>query len=198
MKDACPLLPLQTRNEAQELAPAQKYNPQTSNVENPQLYAIWPFRLISVGSPALLAEAIRAYEHRQNHLDTGWGYDGNAAALLGLREEAARILRVKARNSHPAYRWPATWGPNYDWLPDQNHGGNLLNTTNLMLMQADSLEAGGQIRLLPAWPKTWNVSFKLHAPGNTTVECTYREGKVVSLHVVPESRAKDVKVLLPQ
>ena len=54
------------------------------------------------------------------------------------------------RNSHPAYRWPATWGPNFDWLPDQNHGGNLLETTQLMLLQS----VGDKILLLPAWPKS--------------------------------------------
>ena len=54
-----------------------------------------------------------------------------------LHSSPALAFQIKVRNSHPAYRWPATWGPNYDWLPDQNHGGNLLNTTNLMLMQAD-------------------------------------------------------------
>ncbi len=198
MRQACPDIPVQMHESARELAPAQKYNPQTSNCENSQLYAVWPFQVVTLAKPALLPEARRAYEHRLNHLDAGWGYDGNVAALLGMRDEAARVLKVKARNSHPAYRWPATWGPNYDWLPDQNHGGNLLNTTQLMLMQAEPIESGGAILLLPAWPKQWDVSFKLHAPGNTTVECTYRKGKVVTLRVTPEDRAKDVRVLLPK
>jgi hypothetical protein len=140
-----------------------------------------------LGKPGL-AEARAAYAHRANHLDTGWGYDGNCAALLGLTGEAARILQVKCANSNPAYRWPATWGPNFDWLPDQNHGGNLLNTTHLMLLQCE----GDKIRLLPAWPKDWDVSFKLHAPGNTTVQCLYRAGKAEKLTVTPSARALDV------
>ena len=192
MKAACPELPVQEGKGGKELAPAQIYNPETSNTENPELYAVWPFRLVGVGKPALLTEARRAYLNRINHNDVGWGQDGNVAALLGLTEEAARILEVKVHNSHKGYRWPATWGPNYDWLPDQNHGGNLLETTQLMLLQADSLEDGGAIRLLPAWPKKWDVSFKLHAPGNTTVECEYRAGKVTRLVVTPSSRRNDV------
>jgi hypothetical protein len=118
----------------------------------------------------------------------GWGYDGNCAALLGMTGEAARIVRIKAGNSHPAYRWPATWGPNFDWLPDQDHGSNLLLTMQFMLLQAD----GDKLRLLPAWPKDWNVHFKLHAPRNTVVECDYREGKVVKLDVIPSERRADI------
>jgi hypothetical protein len=121
-------------------------------------------------------------------LYVGWGYDGNCAALLGMRDEAAKILKIKCENSNPAYRWPATWGPNYDWLPDQNHGGNLLETTQLMLLQG----LGRKILLLPAWPHDWDVDFKLHAPYRTTVECSYRNGKIVKLIVTPKSRRKDV------
>jgi hypothetical protein len=191
MKKACPELPVKTVS-GQELAPAQKYDPKTSNCENPELYAVWPFRVVSLGSPELLDAAKLAYANRLNKLDVGWGYDGNVAALLGMADEAGRILLVKCENSHEGYRWPATWGPNFDWLPDQNHGGNLLNTCNLMLLQSDSLDEGGKIRLLPAWPKDWNVNFKLHAMGNTSVQCIYWDGAVAQMSVTPESRTKDV------
>jgi hypothetical protein len=184
----CPELPLETKLGQRKLAPAQKYDPTTSNVENGELYAVWPFRLVSLARPQLLTEAKAAYAQRLNRLDNGWGYDGNVAALLGMTDEAARILSVKCRNSSPAYRWPATWGPNFDWLPDQNHGGNLLNTTNLMLMQAE----GNEIRIFPAWPKTWDVSFRLHAPHKTIVEAELRNGVITKLKVTPESRRKDV------
>jgi hypothetical protein len=61
-----------------------------------------------------------------------------------------------------------------------------------MLMQSEPMELGGRILLLPAWPKDWDVSFKLHAPGKTVVECEYRDGKIQKLKVSPESRRKDV------
>ncbi|HVT11277.1 MAG TPA: DUF5703 domain-containing protein [Fimbriimonadaceae bacterium] len=192
MKAACPDLPIEEKHGHRELAPAQKYVDKTTNVENGQLYAVWPFQVVTIGHPTLLAEAKAAYADRLNHLDVGWGYDGNVAALLGMTDEAARILKVKCRNSHAGYRWPATWGPNFDWLPDQNHGGNLLNTANLMLLQSEPLEEGGAIRLLPAWPKNWDVDFKLHAAGNTTVHCRTQGGKIVELEVTPASRRKDV------
>jgi hypothetical protein len=192
MKGACPELPIQTTSDGPELAPAQKYVDKTSNCENPELYAVWPFRVVSLAHAARLVEAKRAYAHRKNHLDVGWGYDGNAAALLGMTDEAARILRAKCANSRPGYRWPATWGPNFDWLPDQNHGGNLLNTADLMLLQAEPLEEGGAIRVLPAWPKEWDVEFKLHAPGKTVVECRAKGGRILELKVTPAARMKDV------
>jgi hypothetical protein len=46
--------------------------------------------------------------------------------------------------------------------------------------------------VLPAWPKEWDVEFKLHAPGNTVVECVFRNGKVEHLKVTPETRMKIV------
>jgi len=48
------------------------------------------------------------------------------------------------------------------------------------------------IRLLPAWPKGWNVHLMLYAPRQTVVEGEVRHGKVVKLEVTPESRSKDV------
>jgi hypothetical protein len=191
MRDACPAIPVEDKTvggaTVRQLAPAAKYKPRRSNVEAPELYAVWPFRLYGIGKPGLdLATA--AYAHRVNHLNVGWGPDGNSAALLGLTDEAARILQVKCNNSRKGYRWPATWGPNFDWLPDQNHGGNLLETTQLMLLQCD----GSKIRLLPAWPKRWDVSFRLRATGNTTVTCDYVGGRIVKLDVQPPARRADV------
>jgi hypothetical protein len=76
-------------------------------------------------------------------------------------------------------------------VPDIDHGGNLQLALQLMLLQAEPGPTG-KIRLLPTWPKDWDVSFKLHAPGKTTVSCVYRAGKIESLTVTPASRQKDV------
>ncbi len=61
-----------------------------------------------------------------------------------------------------------------------------------MLLQTN----GAQILLFPAWPKEWNVHFKLHAPGNTTVEATLKDRKVTDLKVSPESRKKDIIIMI--
>ena len=57
-----------------------------------------------------------------------------------------------------------------------------------MLMQVQD----EKIYLFPAWPKNWNVHFKLHAPYNTTVEAIVKGGKLHSLTVLPAERAKDI------
>jgi len=54
----------------------------------------------------------------------------------------------------------------------------------------------GKILLFPAWPREWNVHFKLHASKNTTVEAELKDGKVINLIVLPESRKKDIEIML--
>jgi hypothetical protein len=85
-------------------------------------------------------------------------------------------------------RFPAFWGPGFDWAPDHNWGGSGMIGLQEMLMQTD----GKKIYLLPAWPKDWDVHFKLHAPYQTTVEATVKDGKITSLKVWPKEREKDV------
>jgi len=59
-----------------------------------------------------------------------------------------------------------------------------------MLLQSH----GDRTWLLPACPKDWNVDFKLHAPQQTVVEGSVREGKLVRWKTTPGSRRKDVAV----
>jgi len=88
----------------------------------------------------------------------------------------------------PRAKFPAFWECKMDGTPDNDHGANSVNTLQAMLLQAD----GDKIHLLPAWPEAWDVSFKLAAPKNTTVEGVYRNGRFVSLSVTPKSRRKDI------
>ncbi len=153
--------------------------------ENPELYAVFPYRLFDVGKPDL--EMARAtYNKRFSRINFGWCQDSIQAACLGLGDEAGRQVAMRARINR-AYRFPAMWS-GFDWIPDQDHGCNILTTLQCMLLQSD----GQKIYLLPAWPKNWDVSFKLHAPLNTTVEGKIKAGKLEQLIVTPESRRKDV------
>jgi hypothetical protein len=89
-------------------------------------------------------------------------------------------------------RFPAFWGPGFDWVPDHNWGGSGMIGMQEMLLQ----EANGKIYLFPAWPKDWNVHFKLHAPKNTTVEVELVNGELKFLKVIPQERKKDIINLL--
>jgi hypothetical protein len=154
--------------------------------ENPELYAVFPYRLFGVGKPDLdMARA--TYDKRVNRANYGWCQDSIQAACLGLGEEAAKQVAERAKRINGGYRFPAMW-VGFDSIPDQDHGVNILTTLQNMLLQSD----GNKIHLMPAWPKNWNVSFKLHAPSNTTLEGIVKAGKVEKLIVTPESRTKDV------
>ena len=163
------------------------------NSENPELYAVFPFRLYGLGKPNLDIGR-RTFANRHVKGNKGWQQDDTQAALLGLTDVAAGYVAGRAKSKHAASRFPAFWGPNYDWIPDQDHGGNLMMALETMLVQADH----GKIYLLPAWPKKWNVDFRLHAPRRTVIEGTVRDGKLVSLKVTPESRGQDVVILESQ
>ncbi|MCX7044877.1 MAG: DUF5703 domain-containing protein [Candidatus Sumerlaeota bacterium] len=187
LRAECPPTPTRTENGKSFILPAQWYDPKRSNCETPEFFAIYPFRLYGVGKPDL-ETARETYRRRIEKAVQGWQYAGMTAALCGLGDECRDIILKNARNSHARHRFPAMWGPNYDWLPDQCHGSNFMNTLQLMVLQAD----GGKIYPLPAWPKEWNVRFKLHAPQRTTVEGVFRNGKMESLKVEPKERAGDV------
>jgi len=153
--------------------------------ENPELYAVFPYRLFGVGKPDLdMARA--TYAKRFSRINYGWCQDSIQAACLGFGDEAGRQVAIRARINR-AYRFPAMFS-GFDWIPDQDHGANILTTLQFMLLQSE----GKKLYVLPAWPKSWNVSFKLHAPLNTTVEGVYKAGKLEHLKVTPEARMKDV------
>ena len=61
----------------------------------------------------------------------------------------------------------------------------------LLALHDDSDDA---VTVLPAWPCSWDVDFRLHAPRNTTVELSFRDGRVANLTVTPSARTKAVHV----
>lgn len=190
VRQALPPLPVWEQRGVRMAAPAQAFRNQRSNCETPELYPLWPFREYGLGRPDLDL-AMAAYRARVDRSAVGWTQDGIFAARLGLADEAKIDLLARVRNSNPKHRFPASWGPNFDWLPDQDHGSNLMLELQLMLMQAEPAGAR-RIFLLPAWPREWDVSFKLHAPGRTTVEGEYRRGRLEKLLVQPEARRGDI------
>ena len=173
------------------ISPAKLWE-RINNTEPTQLYPVFPWGVYGVGKPDLdvaintwkldtLALKFRSY--------VGWKQDNIWAACLGLTNEAAKFALLKLSDS--GRRFPAFWGPGFDWAPDHNWGGSGMIGLQEMLMQVD----GKKIYLLPSWPKNWNIHFKLHAPYNTTVEAIVKDGKLQKMTVLPESRTADVMVM---
>ena len=174
------------------IAPA-KTSERVNNVETPQLYPVFPWRIYGVGRDSLQV-ARNTYWLDEDALKfrdfKGWKQDNIWAACLGLTEEAKQLALLKLADG--PYRFPAFWGPGFDWAPDHNRGGSGMIGLQEMLLQT----VGKRILLFPAWPREWDVHFKLHAPGQTTVEAKLESGKLAFLKVTPESRRKDVELML--
>jgi len=164
-----------------------------NNQEIPQLYPVFPYGMYGIGKPDLEV-AINTWKYgtdlpiQKNHIS--WHQDAIFCARLGLTEEAAAITIKKLQDSER--RFPTFWGPGHDWVPDHNWGGSGMIGLQEMLMQTDDKK----IYLFPAWPRDWDVTFKLHAPYQTTVEGVLKEGKLISLKVTPEARRKEVEIML--
>lgn len=172
------------------IAPAVSWSG-IKNVELPQLYPVFPYGLYGVGRDSLQVAVDTWHFGADNKSQYGivsWHQDAIFAARLGLTDEAKALTIEKLGSS--SYRFPSFWGPGLDWAPDHNWGGSGMIGLQEMLMQT----VGDKIYLLPAWPGDWNVSFKLHAPANTTVEGIIENGKVKNLRVSPASREKDVVI----
>ncbi|HKK64041.1 MAG TPA: hypothetical protein VJ951_15855, partial [Bacteroidales bacterium] len=186
MFDDLPELPIGGEKGNQRLLAAEKGKPHSKH-ENPELYAVFPYKLYGMGKPDL-AIARNAWPHRTNTVNSGWSQNGIHAAMLGFTDEAKEIVLENFGKPASGFRFPGFYGPNYDWVPDQDHGSTTMIAVQKMLMQT----SGDKILLLPAWPKEWDVDFKLHAPKNTTVEGTVKNGEITRLKVTPEERKKDI------
>ena len=183
-----------------QLLPAERYA-ERNNMENCELYAVFPYPVGALGTEHERA-AQRAYERRSFPKVFGWHQNPVQAAMLGRAEEAADMVTAALAPSvatdeqrawlgleqHPEIRFPGFFGPNMDWVPDQDHG-----SVNALALQKMALQTHeGKLRVLPAWPERWNVHFRLHAPDRTTVEVRAEGGRITDKRVTPASREADV------
>lgn len=187
-----PPLPFMHYSGQPTIAPAKVWA-RVNNVESSQLYPVYPWGIYGVGRSGLDTArntylldtfALKFRSHK------GWKQDNIFAARLGLTDDAKKLTVRKLQNSER--RFPAFWGPGFDWVPDHNWGGSGMIGLQEMLMQA----VDEKIHLFPAWPKEWDVHFKLHAPQQTIIEAKLNSGKLVMLKVMPEERKKDVVMKL--
>ena len=192
-----PELPVGEKDGIPILKPAFSWEKEYNMWELPELYVAWPYRIKGVSHPGTAQIAQNTWDllpkKRADKVtrDYSWMPVVVNMAAMGNTSEAAKRILAKLGNFNPQARFPAFFGPGHDWVPDHNWGGSGMVGLQEMLMAADPY-SDGKIFLLPAWPVEWNVDFKLHAPQQTVIEASVKNGKVVSLKVTPESRRKDI------
>lgn len=175
----------------QTISPAKTWE-RINNVEVPQLYPVFPWGMYGFGKPDLeLALNTWKYDPDavKNRSSLGWKQDNIFAARLGLTDEAFELNMQKMADS--GRRFPAFWGPGFDWVPDHNWGGSGMIGIQEMLVQVD----GDKIHLFPAWPQNHDVHFRLYATKNTVIEASLKDGKLEYLNVFPEGRRKDISTV---
>ena len=149
-----------------------------NNTETPQLYSVFPWKIYGLEKSGL-DTAINTYLYDTDALkfreSKGWKQDNIWAARLGLTEEAMKYTFAKLKNADR--RFPAFWGPGFDWTPDHNWGGSGMIGLQEMLLQ----DVGDKILLFPAWPKNWNLDFKIHIQNKKIVTGKYTAQKGLSI-----------------
>lgn len=184
MYDRLPEISVEERNGHRMLAPAKSWSA-VINSELPQLYPVFPYGLYGIGHKDLDL-AVNAWRYGDVKADqknyVSWHQDNIFCARMGLTEEAAEITAKKLDDSDR--RFTAFWGPGHDWAPDHNWGGSGMIGLQEMLVQVNH----DTVYLFPAWPKDWDVSFKLHLPDQNTIECELKDGVVCSLTLGREQK----------
>ncbi len=162
-----------------------------ANQELPQFYPLFPFNQFKLGDDEIQAfkNSYKIAPDFRKGTIISWHQDGIQFARMGMTDEAADYNTKKLQDS--PRRYPTFWGPGHDWVPDHNWGGSGMIGLQEMLMQT----IGDKIVLFPAWPKDWDVDFKLHAPKQTTIEVKVRRGEIIAMKVLPASREKDVQIM---
>lgn len=177
MTSRIPDIPLRTIGGDTCIAPAVVWA-RVQNVETPQLYPVFPWRVYGVGRDNIQT-AINTYMKDPHAVEmrsaTGWKQDNIWAACLGLTDEAFALNRDKLADG--PYRFPAFWSPGYDWAPDCNKGGASMIGMQEMMMQE---KPDGELLLFPAWPKDINAKFRLKASGGRTIDAEIKDGKISS------------------
>jgi hypothetical protein len=184
-----PEVPMQTIEGRQAIAPADRWE-RKRNAENGELYPVFPFRCFGLGfgSEEIVTWTMKNRSLKDAFGSACWTQDQIHWAYAGNAAEAATGLVRRFRVASPNVRFPMFGREGPDSCPDFDHFGAGATALQRMLLQ----EEMGKILLFPAWPKGWNVNFKLHAMQNTTVEGEVKDGKITLLKVIPESRLKDV------
>ena len=159
--------------------------PPNVNGENPELFAVAPFPLMTFGS-SQYDLALKTFYARKSVLGYGWNTDSIIAARLGLAEPAAASAPVQQNGlqwllqNHAEQSQDHSSGlqdyynrkPAYHIYLDGS--GPFATAVGEMLLQSWK----GLIRIAPALPRAWSGDFKLLAAGGFEIIAHVERGKV--------------------
>jgi hypothetical protein len=182
-------------NGRKAIAPAEVFE-EKRNAENGELYPVFPFRLFGLGRGTEdIVQTTMEYRIHKNSFDYKcWTQDQIHWAYAGNALEAREGLTHRFRHASTQCRFPLYGSQGPDSCPDFDHFGAGSTALQRMLVQ----EVDGKILLLPAWPASWDASFKLHLPAQTVIRGEVKDGELVDWSIEPASRKGDVMVFDPQ
>ncbi len=172
-----------------EMPPDEK--PVYRNAENPELFPIGVFPLITQGSPDYDL-ALRTFHRRRNVNVYGWTTDSICAARLGLADspegehppQQMGLRELLPLHAEYYQNYPCGLQDYYGRKPGKHcylEGSGTFSTgVGEMLLQSWD----GVIRICPALPKAWDADFKLLATGGFEVSGHARQGQVVALSLL--------------
>lgn len=182
-----PNYPIGETSEHKYFKPAENWE-RNHPLHNPEMYPLYPYQLFGLGMPDLeFMENTYLYSASKDYRESsgGWSQSVIHSARLGMRGNAGKLIIDKIGDG--PFRFPAFF-PGGDYAPDHNVGGSGMIGLQEMVLQTHN----GKIHILPGCPKNWDIKFKLHAPENTIVEVSYKDGRIEKLNITPKSREKDV------
>lgn len=168
-----PAIPTQTLNGQLVFAPAQQFSAK-QNTENAELYGVFPYLLSGVDKSNLRI-GINTYSNRTAQLGAwDWSQDSIHAAMLGMADAAKQLVIAGFSNKAKGSRFLGFYGPNADWIGEQNQGNVASAALQRMLLHVD----GDDMAFFPAWPSNWDTQFKLFGSKNRIVMGKYKNGAV--------------------
>ncbi len=177
------------------IAPAKEWK-MKKNSENGELYPVFPFKLFGManGTEDIVGWTMENRTNKNSFDYKCWTQDQIHWAYAGEAKEAQEGLVHRFRHASTQCRFPVYGSQGPDSCPDFDHFGAGSVALQRMLVQ----EVDDKILLLPAWPASWDVDFKLHLSNKTVITGKVINGKIEDWSIQPNSRKKDVSVYQPQ
>lgn len=182
--NALPAIPMDSTGT--KVLPAQVYDVQR-NSENPECYTIFPYRIYGIGHPDINI-GLKTFSDRSYKWTSCWSQDPIQASLLGLADLSKQYVTDNSKSVDKTVKFPAFWAPKSDYIPDFDNGGALMMALQNMLIQ----NVENHIYVIPSFPSTWTVDYKLLAYGNTTVRLKSKGHNISRLDVIPSSRKANI------